>query len=163
MRAELYWIREDLGATGWLAIAPRPRAGDWLSDEVGDWFRAGVAHVVSLLTSTEEVELGLEGEAAEVRAAGLGFTSLPIEDRSVPASRVDFMRTARMVLDLLMQGKSVLIHCRQGIGRSSLLAAAVLTLSGSNQNDAFEKIAHWRRRGVPDTREQRAWFNERAA
>ena len=40
MQAELYWI-DDTRRN--LAIMPRPRAGDWLSEEVASWRLAGLA------------------------------------------------------------------------------------------------------------------------
>jgi hypothetical protein len=47
----LYWI--DLAGRGRLAIAARPRAGDWLPDEVAGWRSEGVDVVISLLQPSE--------------------------------------------------------------------------------------------------------------
>jgi hypothetical protein len=47
MIARIHWI--ELPLTGRLAIAARPRAGDWLVDEVAAWRAAGIDLVVSLL------------------------------------------------------------------------------------------------------------------
>jgi hypothetical protein len=47
--SQLYWI--DAPATGRLAIMARPRAGDWLDDEIAGWKLAGVDTVVCLLVS----------------------------------------------------------------------------------------------------------------
>ena len=55
----------------------------------------------------------------------------------------------------------MLIHCRQGIGRSSLLAAAVL--EASSLDEAWRRIAEARGRSVPDTPEQRAWLQASGA
>ena len=43
MRTEIFWI--DSMPAGRLGIAPRPRGGDWLDDEVEAWRAAGVACV----------------------------------------------------------------------------------------------------------------------
>lgn len=51
MRPKVYWI--DLPMAGRLAIMARPRAGDWLEDEISGWRAQGVEIVVSLLEQEE--------------------------------------------------------------------------------------------------------------
>lgn len=84
MNPDLYWIPGPW--RGRLAIAGRPRGGDWLTDEARGLRRAGVDLVVSLLEADEASQLGLADEAAALRAGGLGFISFPISDRGIPAS-----------------------------------------------------------------------------
>ncbi|HWC29572.1 MAG TPA: protein tyrosine phosphatase, partial [Dehalococcoidia bacterium] len=60
MPADIYWIG-DVG-TGRLAILGRPRPGDWLEDEIGDWRRQGIDVAVSLLEPSEASTLGLDEE-----------------------------------------------------------------------------------------------------
>ena len=52
MSTELRWVEGPW--KGKLAIAARPRGGDWLGDEIEAWRRLGIATVVSLLTPEEE-------------------------------------------------------------------------------------------------------------
>jgi len=47
MRPQVYWI--NLPMAGRLAIMARPRAGDWLDDEISGWRVQGIDTVVSLL------------------------------------------------------------------------------------------------------------------
>jgi protein-tyrosine phosphatase len=54
-------------------------------------------------------------------------------------------------------GKSVVIHCRQGVGRSALTAACVMAVGGVPVDEALEKIQNARSCPVPDTPEQRRW------
>jgi len=63
MWTELYWV--DGPWPGKLALASRPRGGDWLEEEMAGWRRAGVDTVLSLLTPEEEQELELKREARE--------------------------------------------------------------------------------------------------
>jgi hypothetical protein len=60
---QLFWI--DGPWPGRLALAARPRGGDWLEDEMKAWAQSGVGTVVSLLTRDEELSLGLEKESVE--------------------------------------------------------------------------------------------------
>lgn len=156
MRTQLYWI--ECSGPGRLAILPRPRGGDWLEDEVANWRREQVQVVASLLTPDESRELGLSDEAQLCQAAGITFVSFPVADRGVPASKTALAGIARQLAGLLEQGQTVGVHCRQGIGRSALLAAAVLSATGIPADAALERIAAGRGAPVPDTAEQRDWI-----
>src|SRR5262249_34405373 len=57
MRPSIYWL--DLPEAGRLAIMPRPRAGDWLLDEIACWKREAINVVVSLLEQHEVDDLEL--------------------------------------------------------------------------------------------------------
>ncbi len=155
MKPELYWI--DRWSRGRLAIAPRPRSGDWLEDEIEAWRGLGVDVVVSLLTADEADELDLGKEGTLCEAKGIEFVSFPIPDRGVPASS-RATRTLVNALDkALSQAKTVLVHCRQGIGRSPLVAACLLAVGGLTPQAAFERISASRGRPVPETAEQGEW------
>ena len=84
MRTEIYWIREC--TQGQLGILPRPRAGDWLVDEVRAWRAHGIDTIVSLLTAEEVSELGLEDEPSHCRQHEIGYISFPVLDRQVHVS-----------------------------------------------------------------------------
>jgi len=155
MPSDLYWI--DHPRTPRLAIMARPRAGDWLEDEVAHWRAEGVGLVVSLLEPDEARELGLEGGADACRAQGIDFLNFPIPDRGVPEDRRQAERLARRLAETDM---SVAIHCRAGIGRSSLVAALTLVLRRLEAGDAFTRISTARGLAVPDTDAQRAWVED---
>jgi protein-tyrosine phosphatase len=150
--SDIYWIEH--GGVLRLSIAARPRAGDWLEDEVDHWRREGVEVVVSLLEPAEVDELDLAAEQAFCEAYGIEFISFPISDRRVPNDREAALRLCR---HLLSDGKAVLIHCRAGIGRSSLMAATTLRLAGMAADQAFDMISNARGLTVPDTEIQRTW------
>ena len=155
MKPDIYWI--DGPWSGKLAILARPRGEDWLEDEVAGWKDAGVDVVVSLLTREEDSELGLVDEREQVQQHGLTFISFPIADYSVPTSTPELRQVVATLEQSLKQGNSVGIHCRPGIGRSSVLAACVLVTSGESPDNAFQQISSARGRPVPDTSEQRNW------
>ena len=155
IRPDIYWIEGP--CRGKLAILARPRGEDWLRDEVEGWARAGIDVVVSLLTSSEESELGLTSEAEIVKRTGLRYISFPIADYSVPDSKLPIQQLAAELNDQLSSGACIGVHCRQGIGRSSLVAACVLVTSGESPKSAFEHIEQARGRSVPDTAEQKEW------
>jgi protein-tyrosine phosphatase len=145
-----------------LAIVPRPRGWDWLLDDLKTLKPAGIDVLVSLLTDAESQELGLSDEARCCKEVGIRFYTFPIEDRSVPTSFEDFSRFTALADAELNQGLALGIHCRAGIGRSSLFAAYLLTRHGYDSDMAFEVITQARGRPVPDTVEQRRWVEQRA-
>lgn len=145
---------------------PRPRAGDWLADEIGGWRAEGVDVVASLLEADEVHELGLGLEAAFCRAEGIEFVRFPIRDRGVPYSGCEAAEFTGTLAARVLEGKAVAIHCRAGIGRAALVAGCTLVCLGFAAEDALLMIAAARGVAVPDTEEQRAWvaaFGERFA
>ena len=157
MKSDVYWIKGSW--PGKLAILARPRGADWLDDEVAAWKEAGLNVVVSLLTPAEEYELGLIDEAELAKRNGLSFISFPIADYSVPTSKKVTRQLAGELKEQLLRGSVVGIHCRQGIGRSSLVEACVLVTSGESPGTAFQQIQRARGRSVPDTDEQTRWVS----
>src|SRR5919108_2702095 len=104
MATKLYWI--DGPWPGRLAMASRPRGGDWLDDEINSWQQAGINAVLSLLSPDEEKELDLRGEPRAVKARGLDFLSFPIEDRQVPNSETEMASMLERLNADLSSGKN---------------------------------------------------------
>lgn len=148
---------------GKLALAARPRGGDWLGDEIAAWHRDGINTVLSLLTPEEEQDLQLKGEANEVRREGMRFLSLPIPDRDVPSAESDVRKVVEKLDAGLSAGKNVVIHCRQGIGRSGLVAACLLITKGFSPGAAVESLAAARGAEIPETSDQRRWIEHYAS
>jgi protein-tyrosine phosphatase len=157
MQAEVYWIGGIEPHR--IAILPRPRAGDWLEDEMRSMKQQGVDVLVSLLTREEVVELELNPECDVCREQGIEFISFPIPDQQVP-SLAEAHKLAQRLLGLIHEGKGIGIHCRAGIGRSSLIAASLLLFLGLDAETAFQKLAEARGCPVPDTQEQREWVDD---
>ena len=161
MKDRIFWVRGPW--PGKLAVAARPRGGDWLDDELSSWRRAGIRTVVSLLTAKEEEDLELEKEGAAARAQGLKFLSLPVRDRQVPESEAEVESAIQKLDATLDSGKNVLVHCRQGVGRSGLLAACLLVNRGVAAQAAVDELSAVRGTLVPETPEQRRWIERYAA
>jgi hypothetical protein len=156
MKTEMYAI--PLGGPGRAFIAPRPRGDDWIEDEVTAWRRAGVEVVVSLLEPPEIAELGLGQEEAQVRASGIEIISYPIPDRGIPASKETFSELISRLNVMLAKGKTILIHCRQGVGRSGLVAASLLLQAGLDAEQAIRRVSEFRGCPIPETPSQRQWI-----
>jgi protein-tyrosine phosphatase len=156
MIPDLFWIPGPW--RGRFAVATRPRGGDWLEDEARGWRRAGLDTVISLLETDEAGELGLDHEGDVAAANSIGFVSFPIPDRGVPASTQEALSLMSTVNAALHAGKSVAVHCRQGVGRSGLIAAGVLVAAGASVEKAIDAVSSARGEPVPETPEQLQWL-----
>lgn len=153
----IYWLG-DFESKGKLGIMARPRGNDWLIDEILAMKRQKVNIVVSLLEDIELEELGLTQEFNLARNHKIDFIEFPIKDVSVPNNPVEFKGLANELYLELKNGENIVIHCRMGIGRSSLLAAAVLLEFGMKKDEVFDQIGKYRGMNVPDTQEQKTWL-----
>jgi|SRR5690348_12164051 len=158
MKPTIYRIESALPHR--LSIIARPRGGDLLCDEIHALWAHGVQLVVSMLTDEEADELGLRDEENHCEHEGIMFRNVPVQDRSVPADRRQFLDAVEQVLADVKRGKDVAVHCRAGIGRSSLFAASVLIRLGWDVEQAFKAIEKARGCAVPDTLDQKAWVRQ---
>jgi protein-tyrosine phosphatase len=157
MTPEIYWIREV--TIGRLGIMARPRPGDGLRDEVTAWCESGLNAVVSLLEPSEIAMLELHDEPILCGTSHIEFISFPIRDGSVPASVTQTADLVDRMLALLRNGSSIAIHCRAGIGRSSVIAGCVLLKLGFPSNEVFSILSRARGLPVPDSPVQAEWLS----
>ncbi|MBC6447741.1 protein-tyrosine phosphatase family protein [Actinokineospora xionganensis] len=148
----LYRIAVD--GPGLLATMAKPSGR--LADEIATLVDEGIEILVCAMPEDERELAGLGREAELAVAAGLAFVAIPIPDFSVP----DHAEVRPELVDLadrLRAGASIAVHCWGGIGRSSLLAAAILILTGVTTEDAWARVESARGQTVPETAEQRDW------
>lgn len=160
MFTKIYWIHQFDNAAK-LGIMARPRGGDWLADEITNLKKHNVGLLVSLLEKEEISELGLRQQETLCKSNGIEFINFPIADRDIPKTSdkddwlVDYLRNK------LQAGTFVVIHCRIGIGRSSIIAASVLLKAGLKADQVITDISKIRGLKVPDTDKQLQWLKAR--
>jgi len=148
---------ESIGS-GFIAIMAHPAHEQDAAAAIAGIAQNGIRQVVSLLDPAEARALGLDEEAQLVEAQSMTFVSFPIADMGLPVSLDDFAALARRLYQQVHTGLNTLVHCRGGIGRSGLLAAAVLLHCGMDPQQACEQVSRKRGRRVPETDAQRAWL-----
>lgn len=156
----IHWVRDI--APHRLGLMARPRGGDALHEEVAAWQRASVGMVVCLLESHEMRDLELKEEAALCAEHGIAFRHFPIPDRGMPQSQPAAFSLVSELNAELVGGKSVAIHCRAGIGRTGLVAGALLHTLGVPGKDIFPLLSRSRGVGMPDTSAQAQWVAQYA-
>jgi protein-tyrosine phosphatase len=154
-RPNLYTM--PIAPPGRLSTMPRPRGGEWLDDEMASLRREGVDMIVCLLTLDERAELELTGEPDAAQRAGIEFVHFPVVDFGVP-DHTEVRPLLERLNQRLAEGGYVAVHCRGGIGRSSIIAGAILASQGNSAEDAWAMVSQARGIRVPETDEQRQWL-----
>ena len=152
---ELFWINQY--RDGNLAVMRAPREPDRIEDTILGWRTDGVDCVVSLL-EPEEIPGLVDAERELCREFGIDFISFPMPDKSVPMSLDAFAALVAPLARRLRAGQGIAIHCRAGIGRSTVLAASILVWLGVDADLALDMIADARGVEVPETEAQRQWI-----
>ncbi len=161
MRPDIYKIAQI--DKGFLAVMAKAVAGEWIEDEFRGMAQFGISRMVSLLETHEIRDLDLLTAPDLCAANQINFMHYPIKDRGLPSS---FSATQKLVTQLhddILKGSNTVIHCRAGIGRTGLLAAAVLIRHGLDANAALAMISKARGVTVPDTEDQIDWLNKHQA
>ena len=151
----IYWINEF--AKGNVGMMARPRGNDWLEDEICKLKKLEVDTVVSLLEPNEIIELKLEKEKVICKKWGLEFINFPICDRAIPTDPNAFLKLISTIDTKLKDDKKIVVHCRMGIGRTSMVAAGLLIKNGAKLDIVFDLLSEKRTLNVPDTDQQKQW------
>jgi len=156
--SDIHWLNDKKIGEKRIGTMARPRGNDWLDDEIKWLKNRSVGCLVSLLEKSEEWDLGLQAEKEICEKWGLEFINFPIQDVTTPKNEDEFIRLSKELANKIKENKKVVIHCRMGIGRSSILAAATMIILGVEANDIFDIIGKYRKLKVPDTEEQKNWI-----
>lgn len=142
---------------GVLSVMAKPVPGEWIEDEFIGFARLGIDKIVCLLEDWEQLELGLGDEAKLCERNNIEYVSFPIPDRGLPRTNLALILAEELHTEICA-GKHVAIHCRAGIGRTGIIAGAVLLKTGKTAKEALALISDARGVRVPDTEEQENWL-----
>ena len=151
----VYWVPRK--GAGRLGLMQRPRGGDELASDIESLRDQKVDVLLSALTDWEMEELDLNEQHICCNKVGIEFWRFSIFDRSIPALDLTLELLNRIKAEL-DKGRSVVVHCRLGIGRSGILAAGTLILEGERPAVAINRVSRARELQVPDTAEQATWL-----
>ena len=116
---------------------------DWVTPglAVGGAFPASAIDALAAAGVSAVVDLRSEAcdDAAALARAGVDFLHLPTEDHHALAL-TDMDTGVAFAAERLGVGRKVLVHCREGIGRSVTLALCVLVDAGAAPLDALRRI-----------------------
>ena len=137
---------------------PEAMTGPWARDlqtdlaAIVDW---GASALVTLLESHEFEKLAVPGLGRMAQSQGLDWYHLPIRDVSIPSAvfEAQWREAGRALQSLLLDGQSLVVHCRGGIGRTGLVAARLLIELGESPVTALQRV-RIARPGAVETVEQ---------
>jgi ADP-ribosyl-[dinitrogen reductase] hydrolase len=148
-------------------VDPSSVGGPWDRDMGADitvirkW---GASLVLTLIEPHEFDLLKVRGLPKAVRETGMVWLHAPIPDVSVPGSAFNaaWKTIGPRISKQLREGRSVVVHCRGGLGRAGMIAAKLLTMMGEDASTAIERIRSVRP-GAIETSEQEAYVLRQGA
>ncbi len=129
--------------SGELIFTPCPGIkGFSVEDSITTLKKAGAQAIITLLSTKDlsKNNVGTLPKACDL--AELLWFHMPIIDNQAPdqAFIEQLNANSSHILSLLAQGKAVVIHCKGGSGRTGLMAALLMLLSGESLEDTTKKI-----------------------
>jgi protein-tyrosine phosphatase len=117
----LYWLTSDI------AVSREPGPQHW-----ADIRAAGIRAVVDVRAETE-------GSADLAHANGLQYLRAPIDEGLAPTTQ-ELSLVTDWILARIGNDGPVLVHCREGRGRSPLVACAALVKLGIPPFEAYQAL-----------------------
>jgi ADP-ribosyl-[dinitrogen reductase] hydrolase len=108
-------------------------------DTIAAW---GAAAVVTLIEAHETRRPTLAALRSAAAHRGMEWHHLPIRDGAAPdlAFETAWAAAAERLRALLCSGRSILVHCMGGCGRSGTIAARLLIELGETPHAAMERV-----------------------
>lgn len=127
-------------------------------DRLADHY--GVDDLVCLVEDHELAELRIEGLAARAEERGIGFHRFAIRDVDVPRG-AGFDVLLREITEARAAGRTVVVHCKGGLGRAGTVASCALVAAGMSPSEALAAVRR-ARPGAVETRDQERFVLGRA-
>ncbi len=151
----------DPGLAGRIGLtsAPGKRDGFTNRDLDADLARLREEYRCDLLVSLMELPeyewLGIPDLFERATAHGIETVHFPIEDAGTPQpdAMPRFAEVISRIVGEVRAGRTAVIHCRGGLGRTGMVAASCLVALGREPADAIERVRR-ARPGAVETPEQ---------
>ena len=136
-------INPGTAATAALLFTPCPGTkGVDIKTSLQQLKAAGAVALISLTPDSEMQQLQVNDIPTLCRELGLGWFHCPIEDDHAPLTdfAAAWQQASPLVHQLLDAGKTVVIHCKGGSGRTGLMAAQILLERGNNKEAVKSRV-----------------------
>jgi len=102
----------------------------------------GASLVVNLLEMQEIIMLGTAALPARILSRNMAFLHMPMANNILPDEGFEenWRNNRSRLLESLQNGERILIHCKEGIGRSGIVAARLLIESGVDADRAISSV-----------------------
>jgi protein-tyrosine phosphatase len=118
----------------------------------------GTTCLVTLMEDHEFDQLGVRQLPFKAQEVGLTWFHIPIPDVSIPDFRFHerWSGIGLRLMNVLLAGEKVVVHCRGGLGRSGIVAALLLIEAGMDSREAVDMVRA-ARQGAIETIQQEAY------
>ncbi|MGP3791641.1 cyclin-dependent kinase inhibitor 3 family protein [Pseudomonas sp. B392_1p] len=151
MQQHPYSVLASEQVKGQLIFTPCPGTKDTSVAEALDTLKeAGASALLTLMPSDELAQHEVENLPEQCRQRDIEWFHLPVEDDQAPGElfRAAWDANRERIRRLLMDGKSIAIHCKGGSGRTGLIAAQLLIECGVPFRDAISDVQILRPRAI---------------
>ena len=129
-----------------VGVAPGKKDSKWNRDLIADLQTIrgnGIQIIVCLLEWSEMKLLNITDYPRLAQENGFLFYHVPIRDRGVPhPDEINIL--IPLIVNHLAIGRSILIHCRSGLGRAGTISACCLCHFGFTGKNAIEMVRKMR-------------------
>jgi protein-tyrosine phosphatase len=132
---------KDSKATIILTPCPGTKEAD-LDTSLNELKAAGAEAVLSFMTQPELDKNNLSDIGLSIKAKGMSWFHLPIEDDAAPETPFieAWENAGPAVHRLIEKGKTIALHCKGGSGRTGLVAAQILLERGEEMTSLMKRI-----------------------
>lgn len=123
-------------------------------DDLEELARQGASVLAPLLEDFEFGLLGMDRYHEHAGENGLKVVACSIVDGRVPADRERFAEFLDELMDALLDGQGVVLHCRGGLGRAGLSAACLLVQAGMDPERAMALVRRARPGAIENDRQE---------
>lgn len=131
-----------------------------LTDDMRTLAQDGANVIAPLLEDHEFPMLGLEDYHGAADTFGLEVAPYSIPDGHAPHDPRDFAAYIDELMTYLLNGRSVVVHCRGGLGRAGLSAACLLVQAGLDADDAIALVRETRSPHAIETPQQEQFIHD---
>ena len=167
---DISYLRVDAtglcGAIGMMSAPGLHRSLELDLAELRDGHQCAV--LVSLVGDQELQYLRIADLPARARDHGIDVIRFPIGDHSTPDSHHGVIVLVERLLGMARSGRTLIIHCWAGLGRTGLIAACCLVGCGFAPGNAIMTVRQHRPRAIEDSDQEefvetfaRAWLQGR--
>lgn len=140
------WLPVEVTSPGRIGLTILPGRADRdreLSKDLAALRDQQVDSILCLVTQEELKEYGVPELLAEYDQAGFPFRHQPVVDQKV-CSLEEVKEGVDWIQAQVEQGRSVLLHCVGGLGRSGFMAASFLVQQGHSAQEAIDLVRRHR-------------------
>lgn len=120
----------------------------------------GTNVIAPLIEDFEFDLLGMDGYHDAAATHLIEIAPYPIPDQHAPHDPRDFAAYIDELMTHLLDGRSVVVHCRGGLGRAGLTAACLLVQGGLNPEDAIALVRDTRSPHAIETAQQEQFIHD---